>query len=357
MTTRIGFYGAGLMSTVHSAFLAASPHAHDIVAVHDPDRPRAEAFAARHGARAVSEAELLDLVDAVYITAWTAEHARLVRRAAAHGLAVMCEKPLAFDEATALQMIDDVEQADVVNQVGLLLRFVPLFVLARDLLRDPAAGRLLAVSFRDDQYIPNQGRYASTWRTDSALAGRGTLLEHSIHDLDILQWMCGDITTVSAATREVHGFRMIDDVAVVRLEFEDGGMAALTSVWHDVVERPSMRHVEIFCERLHVAIDDRSGGRLRWQYSGSDADELDADDAASACASSPGPATDVVRIAGSTLFNPASAFLGAIEQGGPSPLPLREALPAHRTVDAIYRSADANGVVITTEGMSSTPVP
>ena len=46
-------------------------------------------------------------------------------------------------------------------------------------------GRPLAVVFRDDQYFPIQGQYGSTWRTDVAVAGGGTLIEHSIHDLDV----------------------------------------------------------------------------------------------------------------------------------------------------------------------------
>ena len=49
----------------------------------------------------------------------------------------------------------------------------------------------MTVDFRDDQYIPVQGMYASTWRGDPARAGRGALLEHSIHDVDVLEWLFG----------------------------------------------------------------------------------------------------------------------------------------------------------------------
>ena len=43
------------------------------------------------------------------------------------------------------------------------------------------------------------------------------------------------------------------------------------------------------------------------------------------------------------MFNPLTPFLDAIASGAPSPLRLREALPAHRIVDAIYASADKSG--------------
>jgi predicted dehydrogenase len=48
------------------------------------------------------------------------------------------------------------------------------------------------------------------------------------------------------------------------------------------------------------------------------------------------------------MFNPLTAFLDAIADGADSPLPLRQALPAHRIVDAIYASADEGGAVVST---------
>ncbi len=344
MSIHVGFLGAGLISTVHTAFLAASSVENRIVAVHDPDEGRAAAFAERHGARVRSIDQLLDEVDAVYVTTWTSEHPSLVTAAAERGVAVFCEKPVAVDAPTAAAMVEAVERAGVVNQVGLILRSLPAFIHARRLVNDPAAGRLMAVSFRDDQYIPTQGRYASTWRADPARAGRGALLEHSIHDVDVLQWMCGPVATVSASMREFHGLERIEDIAVARLEFESGGIAALTSLWHDILERPSMRHVEIFCERLYVAIGGDTSDTVRWQYTGDDPHELASHRLLDACIGNDAVLTgDTVSLLGSALFNTATPFLAAVRDGAPSPLPLREALAAHRVVDAAYRSADGDG--------------
>ena len=208
----------------------------------------------------------------------------------------------------------------------------------------------MAVTFRDDQYIPNQGRYASTWRVDRALAGRGALLEHSIHDVDVLRWVGGEVAAVSGTRREFHGHDGIDDVAVARLEFAAGGVAALTSVWHDVLERPSLRFVELFCERLHIALDGDSKGGVRWQFTGSPPEERAPDELVAEClswAASPDvPTTDVVTFVGGPILNPATPFLTAVRDGTPSPLPLAEALPAHCIADAIYRSADTDGGVV-----------
>jgi len=336
VTVRVGFYGAGFISGLHVQALRASRVDNEIVAVHDPDEARAASFAAEHEAAVVGEDELPGLVDAVYVTAWTAAHPRLVDKAAAAGVAVFCEKPLAFDAATAEQMAAAVARAGVVNQVGLVLRFLPSFRWVRRLVRDERAGRVLAVVFRDDQYIPDQGIYGSTWRTDATLAGRGTLLEHSIHDVDILQWLLGPVTAVSATTRAVHGHDGIDDVAVARLDFAGGPAATLTSVWHDVLERPSLRRVEVLCERLFVALEGDFAGPVRWQFAGEEENVLAGRDLALAIADA----------GDSTTVNPATAFLTAVREGTPAHPSLAEAVPAHRVVDAIYASADAAGAVL-----------
>jgi predicted dehydrogenase len=347
MTIRIGFIGTGFITRTHNWFLKHSAADHRIVAVHDLDAARAQAFADRVGAEVGSEDDVLDRVDAVFVTTWTSEHERLVAAAAERGVAVFCEKPLAVDAPSAQRMVDAVEAAGVVNQVGLVLRFMPQFLHAKTLLADDRAGRLLAVSFRDDQFIPIQSHYGSNWRVDPTRAGRGTLLEHSIHDVDIMQWLCGPVESVTGTMREVHGYPRIDDVAVARLDFADGAVASLTSIWHDLLDRPSQRHIEIFCENLYLHLDGEATSPLTWQFTGEPVRTLAADALAQACIDA-GHARerDLSPVAGGAMFNPLTPFLDAIASGAPSPLPLREALPAHRIVDAIYSSADSSGNVI-----------
>ena len=279
MTIRIGFYGAGFISRYHQFLLSECPVDHAIVAVHDVDAERAAAFAEQTGATVVDEDALLDLVDVVYVTTWTAEHPRLVAKAAEPG-GWPCSARSRWPSTppTAETMVAAVERAGVTNQVGLVLRFVPAFRWAKRLVDDPRAGRTMAVVFRDDQFIPNQGMYASDWRVDAARAGHGTLLEHSIHDTDILQWLLGPVTSLSATTRELHGHPGIEDVAAARLDFASGATATLTSVWHDVLERPSQRRVEVFCENLHLAVEGDFVGPVRWQLTGEPEQVLEGDE-------------------------------------------------------------------------------
>jgi predicted dehydrogenase len=335
MTIRLGFYGAGLISGIHTWMLRDLDVDHKIVAVCDPDAERAATLAKRFEADVVDEDELVELVDAVFITCWTNEHERLVAKAAAKGLAVFCEKPLAFDAAAATRMAETAEAAGVVNQVGLVLRTSPTFRVLKHLIADPRAGKTLTIVFRDDQFIPNQGHYASSWRTDASLAGRGTLLEHSIHDVDMLQWILGPVEAVSAVTRERHGYDRIDDVTVARLEFANGTIVSLTSVWHDILERGSLRHVEVFCDHLYVKLEDDRLGPIRWQFTGEPEQSLEGEETLA-----------FLRDIGDRMPTLEKNFLTAVRDGTAATPTLRDAIAAHQIVDALYRSADNGGDVV-----------
>ncbi|MDQ1396434.1 MAG: hypothetical protein QOG64_1693 [Acidimicrobiaceae bacterium] len=325
--------GAGLIATFHSKMLRRSGEDIAWAAVFDVDPERAARFAAASGATlARSEEEVLDSCDAVYVCTWTSVHARLVAAAAARGLAVFCEKPLAVDLATATAMAEVVSEAGVTNQVGLILRYSPAFCWLRQLIDDPASGRVMTVVYRDDQYIPVQGMYGSTWRGDTARAGAGTLLEHSIHDIDMLEYLAGTVLSVSARTAEFHGITGIEDAVAASMAFAGGGVGSLVSVWHDVLERPSLRRVEVFCERLWAALEGDWFGPVRWTRAGSAEQMLEGE-----------ALDDAVRAIDLAPPNADGAFIRAVRDGTPAHPSFATAVRAHAVVDALYRSAAAGG--------------
>lgn len=337
MTIRVGFLGAGLIATSHAAGLERAGTDHELVGVYDPDTERRDAFAERWRVPACnSEAEVVDRADAVYVCTWTSEHPRLVEAAARRGLAVFCEKPLAFDASTAAAMAAAVDEAGIVNQVGLVLRYSPAFRLLADLVADPAAGRPMSVAFRDDQYIPVQGMYASSWRGDRAKAGAGTLLEHSIHDVDIVEHCLGPIASVSARSANFHGLDGIEDAVATVLQFASGAVGVHTTIWHDVLERPSLRRVEVFCERRHVVVENDALGPVRWQTLGEDEVAVEGDTLLAA----------VAERGLATGRNQDRAFIEAVRAGAPASPSFADAVRAHRVVDAIYASAAADGTAV-----------
>jgi predicted dehydrogenase len=346
---RVGLVGCGHIGTVHSYALRQLGDAGlidaRVAATFDVDRDRAGELARHHDARPCARLdELLADVDVVWVCTWTAAHLEAVCAAGERSRAVFCEKPLAPTLAEAEQLAGVLTH--VPHQVGLVLRHAPVFGAVAEVVASGRYGRPLATVLRDDQYFPIQGFYGSGWRADVAKAGGGTLLEHSIHDVDVLRWVlgpaAGEPREVSARTASMFEHRGIDDATTATFRFVDGSTATIVSVWHQILTRGSRRRLEVFCEDALLWTDDDYLGPLHVETSSGE--EL--------VEASPPPWIDRFQIPEvlakplAQYAEPSKAFLdalardGAAAQGHPD---VEIALAAHRLVDRAYQSAAADG--------------
>jgi predicted dehydrogenase len=342
---RIGLVGAGHIGTVHAYALQQLGDAGlvdaQLTATYDDDPVRAAKVARHHGGEPMPSLDaLLDAVDVVWVCTWTAGHLAAVEAAADCGLPIFCEKPLAPTFADCERV--SAALARVPHQVGLVLRWSPVFRAAATTIAAGTYGAPLATVMRDDQYFPIQGMYGSTWRGDVAAAGGGTLIEHSIHDVDVLRWLLGDPSTVSAHTRSRYGHVGIEDTASVTLTYPDGAVANLVSVWHQVLSRESSRRLEVFLDDALLWTDDDYLGPLHVQTT----DGVHTIDAEPPEWASRFTVPEVYAKAIAHYAEPSKAFLDALSASGPAAVGHpgeMEALAAHRIVDVAYRSARSGG--------------
>jgi predicted dehydrogenase len=353
VTLRIGMIGCGWIGQTHSRSLKALIKGGvvdaAVVATADAHLERAQQFAAAHGADvATTDVDaVLAASDAVWICTPTSSHRSLVDAAAAAGVAIYCEKPLAPTLPDVLAMATAVEEAGVPNQVGLVLRAAGPFRELKRRLDDPVGhglGRPMTAILRDDQFFPIQGQYTSRgggdWRADVTQAGGGALLEHSIHDLDVLAWMLGPITEVSARTANFAGHEGIEDLATVTLQHDSGVTSTLVSIWHDVLTRPSTRRLEVFCQNALLWLDREGPGPVHLETS-EGAEDLQCDTVVDWVADL--PVNDALRAGLAPYVVADRTFLDAVAAGtAPTPA-FADAVTAHRVADAVYRSAASGG--------------
>ena len=270
---RVGIIGAGLIGQTHSMMLRyvadRTEQSVRVVSVADVSHPVAERLAARwDGARALESAEEIiadSSIDAVWICTPTAMHRQACIAAARAGKHIFCEKPLAMTAAEASEMAAAIKTSGVTSQVGLVLRFSPVYNVIKAMFKEPDAGILLSITMRDDQDFPTRGAHASAWRNDASLTAGGTLIEHSVHDFDLLTWMFGPVTSLYCRTRNVNGMDGVEDFGATAMEFAGGFHAQLTSVWHRMIGRPSNRRLEVFAENLFAASDADTLGPIIFQ--------------------------------------------------------------------------------------------
>ncbi len=284
---RVGIVGAGLIGQLHSMMLRyvadRTEQSVRVVSVADVSHPAAEKLASRwQGAKALESAEEIiadPSIDAVWICTPTAMHLKVCIAAANAGKHIFCEKPLAMTAAEASAMAAAIKASDVTSQVGLVLRFSPVYNVIKTMFEVPGVGKLLSVTMRDDQDFPIRGAHASAWRNNPSLTAGGTLIEHSVHDFDLLTWMFGPVTSLYCRTRNVNGADGVEDFGATSMEFAGGMHGQLTSIWHQMIARASNRRLEVFAENLFVACDADTLGPIVFQRgSGANEETIAADD-------------------------------------------------------------------------------
>ncbi|HUW03818.1 MAG TPA: hypothetical protein VMW08_15790, partial [Acidimicrobiales bacterium] len=128
----------------------------------------------------------------------------------------------------------------------------------------------------------------------------------------------------------VHALDGIEDLVSAVLTLDDGAIGTLTSIWHDIDARPSLRRLEIFCERRHVVVEGDWYGPVSWTDANGDQRHVEG--------------SELLAEAGRRGVedrNPDGEFVAAIQCAGAATPTVADALRAHEVVDAVYRSCDS----------------
>jgi myo-inositol 2-dehydrogenase/D-chiro-inositol 1-dehydrogenase len=122
-------------------------------------------------------------LDGVLIAAPSDQHVDLVRRVAASGLPILCEKPCGTTAAEAREAARIAADAGVPLQIAYWRRFVPALRELRRRIADGALGGLYFVAcYQWDADVP-----AASFRSRSG----GILVDMGVHEFDQLRWLTG----------------------------------------------------------------------------------------------------------------------------------------------------------------------
>src|SRR5262249_28520188 len=155
----VGVVGVGRIGAFHAATLRALP-AVSRLTVADTDAARATELARELDAETASVEALLDSgLDAVAVAAPTPAHAQLLKAIAAAGLPAFCEKPVALELEPLDSVIEEVERAGTLVQIGFQRRFDRGYLSARDAVSRGAVGDLLVLRGATHDPSPPSGAY------------------------------------------------------------------------------------------------------------------------------------------------------------------------------------------------------
>jgi len=188
MTLSFGVLGTARIAEAFMYAARVSPRV-QVTAIGSRDPERGRAFAERHGvSRVCSYDDVLadPNVDAVYIPLPNSMHAAWAIAAARAGKHVLCEKPLAIDEAEATAMFGAAEASGVVLLEAFPYQFQPQTL---DVVRRVAAGEIGEIRSIQASFgftIAN----LDDIRFDPALAG-GALMDAGCYPVSLIRLLCG----------------------------------------------------------------------------------------------------------------------------------------------------------------------
>jgi predicted dehydrogenase len=230
----IAVIGAGRMGKHHARIYSQHSQC-KLVALVDRDLDRAKALAAQFGGEALSDiAKLSGDTQAATVAVPTVYHADVAIPLMERGIAVLVEKPLANDAATARRIVEASRKTGMVLQVGHSERYNPV---VRAMLRMEVAPR----------FIEAHRVSPFTFRS----ADIGVVFDMMIHDIDIVLHLVRD-RVVDVQSVGVNVLGPHEDVANARIRFANGTVANLTA---SRLALKTDRRIRVFCPTAYVTMD------------------------------------------------------------------------------------------------------
>jgi predicted dehydrogenase len=329
-----------MISRFHARALAEVPNTR-IVAAMDSDPARAQKFADELKLRDGAYTELPPMlvrkdVDIVIVATPSGAHMDPAVAAANAGKHVVVEKPL---EVT-VERCDRIIEACDRNGVKLCTIFPSRFADSNRTLKAAVdAGRFGRLTLGEttckwwrSQAYYDQGGWRGTW----ALDGGGALMNQAIHNVDLLLWMMGPATHVTAFTATLAHERIeVEDTAVACLRFKNGALGVIEATTSVFPGYP--KTIAIHGDRGSALIEQEDV--LRWEFNPETPEDKGVKERFASKVGASGGSSDPSAISHVYHARQLTDFVQALESGRRPLVDGREGRRAVETIIAIYRSA------------------
>jgi len=226
---RFAIIGCGRISYRHIEAIQANPNA-EVAAICDLKIERAKEKGALARAKVYQnyhemlQKEEIDVICIVTPSGMHAEHAiDIISRYKKH---VVVEKPMSLNIAQGAQLIECAKKNKVKLFVVHQNRFNKAVRKIKSAIEEGLVGRISLGTVRI-RWSRGQAYYdRDPWRGTWALDG-GVLTNQAIHHIDLLQWLLGDVESVSAIGKTQFVNVEVEDTACAWVRFNSGAIGAI----------------------------------------------------------------------------------------------------------------------------------
>ena len=166
-------------------------------------------------------------VDVVFITSPDAMHKDDLILAAAHGKAVLCEKPLAMNAADAEAMSAAAKHAGILYGSGQNFRYNRTLDWMREQI---TAGRIGHPQLAHAEYCYPAQNAPRRCIADPTLAGGGPIADVGVHCIDALRYVLGEeVTSITTLARKDQPSDLVEATATLQMEMTGNILANVTA--------------------------------------------------------------------------------------------------------------------------------
>jgi predicted dehydrogenase len=254
---RIGIIGMGNMGKYHAEYLLAGKvNRAELTAVCSTSPGKLEKYKPLkiydNGEKMIRSGD----IDAVVIATPHYQHTSLGIAAIDAGLHLMVEKPISAHKADAERLIAARrKKSNLVFGAMFQLRTDPRYMKIRKLIQDGDLGAIVRTNWIITDWFRTEAYYASGgWRATWKGEGGGVLLNQCLHQLDMLQWLCGMPSHVRGFCQigRYHNIEVEDNVSIY-LEWPNGATGIFVS---STGESPGTNRFEICGTRGKVVLEN-----------------------------------------------------------------------------------------------------
>jgi UDP-N-acetyl-2-amino-2-deoxyglucuronate dehydrogenase len=266
-----GIIGCGRIAHKHAEAIKKNEKA-NLLCVCDIIEERAAEYKDKYGAEAhfTDYRKMLEYsgLDVVNICTPSGMHAEMGIAAAQAGKHVIVEKPMALSLKDADDLIGACDESGVKLAVCFQNRFNPPVQKLRRALEEGRFGKLTHASAIVRWFRPQDYYDQAPWRGTRAMDG-GCLMNQSIHNIDLLQWMMGPVESVFGYTATNLRKIECEDVGVAVLKFKNGALGVIeasTTIYPENLEET----LNIFGEKGTVVLGGIAVNKIEtWKFADS----------------------------------------------------------------------------------------
>ncbi|WP_368645829.1 Gfo/Idh/MocA family protein [Alkalibacterium putridalgicola] len=251
---RVGLIGLGDVSPIHVHAIHASDHG-ELVAVCDTNTELSSNFPEIPFFSNVDRMLEKMNLDVVHICLPHDLHYPITQKCVEHDVHVYLEKPVAMTYEEALEQLEVKNRTDKKICVSFQNRYNASFIRLMEILRNEDVGEVTSIKGLVTWFRPESYYTSKPWRGQKDRAGYGSIINQSIHTLDLIQLIGGDLKSCKAVLSNLTDYDIeVEDTASATFTFTSG-VKAFFHATNAYTENSSVE-IQVITEKEKFTIKD-----------------------------------------------------------------------------------------------------